>query len=99
MMISRAVDDTLTPSANSNIARARLANPAATLGRRNMASNSFRCRTLTVTVRCLLMGTSLFQKNLVRALSELIQGNLFPYLGGGVLRNQELLCLLHQTLP
>ena len=85
MMISRAVDDTLTPSANSNIARARLANPAATLGRRNMASNSFRCRTLTVTVRCLLMGTSLFQKNLVRALSELIQGNLFPYLGGGVL--------------
>ena len=79
----RAVDDTLTPSANSNIARALFANPAATLGRRNKDSSSFRCCILTVTVRCLLMGTSLLQKT-CSAFNGLTKGNMFPYLWGGV---------------
>ena len=84
MDIMRAVDDTLTPSASSNIARALFANPAATLGRRNKASRSFRCCILTLTARCLLMGTSLFQKT-CSPLSGLTKCNMFPYLGGGVL--------------
>ena len=58
----RPVEETFTPSANSKIARALFANPAETLVRRNKADSSFRCFIVTVTARCLLMGTSLFQK-------------------------------------
>ena len=61
----------------------RFANPAETLVRRNKTDSSFRCFSVTLIARSLLMGTSLFQI-LYHYVAEF---SLFPYLGEGVLRD------------
>jgi len=49
MSTSVAVSDTCCPSANNNMARARLANSAGVVCRRKQASNSCHCSRVTET--------------------------------------------------
>src|SRR5438128_72029 len=84
----RPVAETDVPSARSRMARARLANPAATLGRRNRASSSSRCLAVTQTIRCrgcFAIGTSLFTRTLISP-PWFRDHKLFPFLRGDVLR-------------
>src|SRR5437870_12428852 len=83
----RPVAETDVPSARSRMARARLANPAATLGRRNRASSSSRCLAVTQTIRCrgcFAIGTSLFTRTLISP-PWFRDHKLFPFLRGDVL--------------
>ena len=84
MLTMRPVAEIVAPPASSRIARARFANPAETLVRRNKTDSSFRCFSVTLIARSLLMGTSLFQI-LYHYVAEF---SLFPYLGEGVLRTR-----------
>src|SRR5437870_12499138 len=86
----RPVAETDVPSARSRMARARLANPAATLGRRNRASSSSRCLAVTQTIRCrgfFAIGTSLFTRTLISP-PWFRDHKLFPFLRGDVLRTR-----------